>query len=41
MFAASITELGTTLTDVIAIGVAGLSVYVAARAFSWAKGALS
>lgn len=41
MFAGSITELATILADVTAVGVAGFSVYVIARAFSWGKGALS
>jgi len=40
MFADAITELGTVETAVIAVGVAGLIVYVAVRAFHWAKGAL-
>lgn len=40
MFADAITELGTIETAVIAIGVAGLLVFVGVRAFHWAKGAL-
>jgi len=41
MFEDAETELGLIETAVVSIGTLGLIVYVAVRAFHWAKGALA
>jgi len=39
-FAAAATELGLVVAAVLAVGLAGLSVYLVPRAIAWAKGAI-
>lgn len=39
-FDAAVAELALVATAVLAVGLAGLSVYLVPRAISWAKGAI-